>query len=109
MAVEYTRQQVNKLYYATINIPYHLRNIVGGKKQVNLPVDRKEATVKSILDVLFAVYPPLKQSIVDENGNISSFLGLYLNDINVKKLDNLNTRLEKTENEISFRPAIAGG
>lgn len=109
MALEYTKQQLNSAVKATIKIPYHLRSITENKSLIDISLNEDITTVKKVLQELFDKYPALAKSIIDEEGNIAKVISLYINDKNIKKLNNLNTELEPGENEICFRPGIAGG
>lgn len=109
MNLEYTKQQLNAVFQASIKIPYHLRSITNDQAKINVTINNDINTIKDVLQELFKKYPRLSTSILDEEGNIAKVISLYVNDKNVKKLDNLNTELAPGNNEISFRPAIAGG
>lgn len=109
MSLEYTKQQLNSAIQATIKIPYHLRSITENQSLINISLNEDLKTVKSVLKELFNKYPALANSILDEEGNIARVISLYINDENIKKLNNLNTKLEPGQNEITFRAGIAGG
>jgi MoaD family protein len=64
-------------------------------------------TVKAVLDALGAKYPALTQRIF-ENGQVRRFVNLYLNDEDVRYLDNLATPV-KNGDELAIIPAVAGG
>ena len=109
MSLEYTKQQLNNAFRATIKIPYHLRSITENKSLVDISLNNDIKTVKNALQELFNKYPALAGSILDENGNIARVISLYINDKNINKLNNLNTELEPGQNEICFRASLAGG
>ncbi|MEW5819056.1 MAG: molybdopterin synthase sulfur carrier subunit [Cyanobacteriota bacterium] len=109
MAIAYTRQQVSKYIKATINIPYHLRNITNNQKQVVVLIDKLQPDIKEILNSFFEKYPGIKTSIIDEAGNINKFLSVYLNDKNINRLNSLETKLNEDNIVLSFRPSLAGG
>ncbi|MBI4007255.1 MAG: MoaD/ThiS family protein, partial [Planctomycetes bacterium] len=49
-----------------------------------------------------------KERICDENGQIRRFINFYLNDEDIRFLENQNTPV-KDGDQISIVPAIAGG
>ena len=65
------------------------------------------ANVKELLDALGAKYPAITARIF-ENGQVRRFVNLYLNDEDVRYLDNLQTAV-KDGDELSIIPAVAGG
>jgi molybdopterin converting factor small subunit len=64
-------------------------------------------TVKALLDNLGQKYPAISGRLF-ENGQIRRFINLYLNDEDIRYLDNLNTAV-KDGDELSIIPAVAGG
>lgn len=109
MAIAYAKQNFNKYIRASVNIPYHLRNVTNDKKVVELYFTNIEPSIKLILDVLIKKYPKLAPSIVDEDGKLSQILSVYVNDKNIKQLKYLDTRISAEDNVIYIRPALAGG
>ena len=65
------------------------------------------ATVKALLNDLVAKYPGLQPRLF-LNGQVRQFVNLYLNDEDVRYLDNLNTPV-KDGDELAIIPAVAGG
>ena len=70
-------------------------------------VEVQGGTVQSLLDNLGAKYPALTQKLFD-NGQLRRFVNLYLNDEDIRYLDNLNSAV-KDGDELSIIPAVAGG
>jgi len=64
-------------------------------------------TVGEVLSDLDAKYPGFKQQIM-QGGSLHRFVNIYLNDEDIRYLDQLNTRL-KDGDSISILPALAGG
>jgi MoaD family protein len=64
-------------------------------------------TVGEVLSDLEAKYPGFKQQIM-QGGSLHRFVNIYLNDEDIRYLDQLNTRL-KDGDSISILPALAGG
>jgi len=84
-------------------IPAPLRPHAGGLSAVDVGGE----TVRSALDQLTASYPALAERIFDA-GRVRRFLNLYVNDEDVRYLDELDTPV-KAGDELSIIPAVAGG
>lgn len=65
------------------------------------------ATVQATLDSLGKKYPALQAKLFD-GGKVRQYVNLYLNDEDVRYLDNLATPV-KDGDELSIIPAVAGG
>jgi molybdopterin converting factor small subunit len=65
------------------------------------------ATVQAALADLGAKFPGVTQRIF-ENGQVRRFVNIYLNDEDIRYLDNLATAV-KDGDELSIIPAVAGG
>jgi molybdopterin converting factor small subunit len=70
-------------------------------------VEVSGSTVQGALDALGSKFPALTQRLFD-NGQVRRFINLYLNDEDVRYLDNLATPV-KDGDELSIIPAVAGG
>lgn len=70
-------------------------------------VEAQGGTVQTLLDNLGAKYPALTPKLFD-NGQLRRFVNLYLNDEDIRYLDNLNSAV-KDGDELSIIPAVAGG
>jgi MoaD family protein len=86
-----------------IQIPTPLRQHTEGKATV----EASGATVQSVLDDLGRQYPAITQRLFD-NGQVRRFVNVYLNDEDIRYLDNLNTAV-KDGDELAIIPAVAGG
>jgi molybdopterin converting factor small subunit len=64
-------------------------------------------TVQGALDALGAKFPALTGRLFD-HGQVRRFINLYLNNEDVRYLDNLATPV-KDGDELSIIPAVAGG
>jgi sulfur-carrier protein len=89
---------------ATVRIPAPLRKLTNDQEVV--PSDG--ATIGEILEQLDKTYPGLGERICDENGNVRRFVNIFLNDEDIRFLDNKATAVNESD-EISIVPAIAGG
>jgi MoaD family protein len=86
-----------------IQIPTPMRQHADGQSTVEV----SGATVQAVLADLGAKFPALSQRIFD-NGQVRRFVNLYLNDEDIRYLDNLATPV-KDGDELAIIPAVAGG
>jgi MoaD family protein len=70
-------------------------------------VQGKSGTVSELLSDLDGRYPGFKQQIM-QDGSLHRFVNIYLNDEDIRYLEQLNTRV-KDGDTISILPALAGG
>jgi len=70
-------------------------------------VEAQGSTVKDLLDNLGKKYPAVMERLFDK-GQVRRFVNVYLNDEDIRYLDNLQTAI-KDGDEISIIPAVAGG
>ena len=88
----------------TVNIPTVLRPQAGNHETLDLT----GASVKEVLDALTRDYPELGKRLFKSSGEVNRFINIYLNDEDIRFLDNLDTAV-KAGDELSIVPAIAGG
>jgi MoaD family protein len=86
-----------------VQIPTPMRQHTEGQAVVEVG----GATVQAVLDNLGQKYPGLVARIFD-NGQVRRFVNLYLNEEDVRYLDNLATPV-KDGDELAIIPAVAGG
>jgi cysteine synthase/molybdopterin converting factor small subunit len=86
-----------------IRIPPTLRNEVGGAREV----EAEGQTVRELLEDVADRYPALGQHIW-ENGDVASFVNVYLGGEDVRTLDGLDTQVDGGQTLILL-PAMAGG
>ncbi|MEO0278191.1 MAG: MoaD/ThiS family protein [candidate division WOR-3 bacterium] len=65
-------------------------------------------SVEEAINELLKSYPGLKERITDENGNVREFLNIYVNEQDIRFMDNLQTKVKEGD-VILLIPAIAGG
>jgi molybdopterin synthase sulfur carrier subunit len=87
-----------------IRIPTPLRKLTGDQEVVTAA----GATVGDILVNLDATFPGLGDRLCDEQGNVRRFVNIFVNDEDIRFLDDKATTVKDTD-EISIVPAIAGG
>lgn len=88
----------------TIRIPTPLRKLTGDQEVVTA----SGTTLGAILDELNTTYPGLGERILDENGGIRRFVNIFVNDEDVRFLQEKETPVTDKD-EVSIVPAIAGG
>ena len=87
-----------------VRIPTPLRKITNGSDEVNA----EGTNITSLIDDLESNFPGLKERICDEEGKVRRFVNLYVNDEDIRFMNNMETDL-KDGDEVSIVPAIAGG
>jgi sulfur-carrier protein len=89
---------------ASIRIPTPLRKLTNELEVVQ----SSGATIGEILDNLDKAFPGLNERICDEQGNVRRFVNIFVNDEDIRFLEDKATAV-KDSDEISIVPAIAGG
>lgn len=88
---------------STVRVPPVLRENTGGSRTVEVA----GGTVAEALDDLFAKHPALRDRVT-ENGQLSRFINVYVNDRDVRYRDGLETPIG-ADDTIILLPAMAGG
>ena len=88
---------------STVRIPPVLREETGGNRTVEV----HGATVAEALVDLFARHPELRQRVT-QDGELSPFINVYVNDRDVRYRDGLATEIGPDDTVILL-PAMAGG
>ncbi len=86
-----------------VQIPTPMRQHTEGQAVVEVG----GATVQAVLDDLGQKYPGITSRLFD-NGQLRRFINLYVNDEDVRYLDNLATPV-KDGDTLDIIPAVAGG
>jgi molybdopterin converting factor small subunit len=89
---------------SSVRIPPVLRPSTGGAKIVDVP----GATVRAVIDGLVASYPGLASQLLTSDGQLSSFVNVFLNDTDIRHLDALETPIGERDSLVLL-PAMAGG
>jgi len=87
-----------------VKVPTILRTYTGGESTVSVT----GATVADALSDLDAQYPGIGARVLDDQGNLRRFVNVYINDDDVRFLQNLETPTPEGSS-ISIIPAVAGG
>jgi MoaD family protein len=86
-----------------IHIPTPMRQHTENQATVEV----SGATVEAALADLSRKYPAVTQRVFD-NGQVRRFINVYLNDEDIRYLENLATPV-KDGDQVSIIPAVAGG
>lgn len=87
-----------------IRIPTPLRKLTNNEEIVEVSAP----TIGGAIAELQSRYPGIRERLLDENGAIRRFVNVYLNEEDIRFLQNQETPI-KDGDEISIIPAIAGG
>jgi molybdopterin synthase sulfur carrier subunit len=87
-----------------VRIPTPLRKLTNNEEVVEV----EGATIGDVLDELQTRYPGIQERLLDEKGEVRRFVNVYVNEEDIRFLQNKETPL-KDDDEISIIPAIAGG
>lgn len=71
-------------------------------------VEQAGNTVQQVFDNLVAQYPDIRSRLLDSEGNLHSFVNVFLGDENIRDLQDLQTAVP-ADSEILIIAALAGG
>jgi sulfur-carrier protein len=89
---------------ATVIIPTPLRKFTNNTAKVEINAGTIEETVQE----LTLNFPDLKKHLLDDKGQIRSFINIFVGDNDIRDLQQEKTSV-KSDTLISIVPAIAGG
>lgn len=87
-----------------VRIPTPLRKLTNNEELVEV----NAATIGAAIQELQTRFPGISERLVDEKGEVRRFVNVYVNEEDIRFLQNQNTPLKEGD-EISIIPAIAGG
>ncbi|EEF58279.1 MoaD/ThiS family protein [Pedosphaera parvula] len=87
-----------------VRIPTPLRKLTNNEELVEVDA----ATIGAAFAELQTKFPGIKERLIDESGEVRRFVNVYVNEEDIRFLQNQQTPL-KDGDEISIIPAIAGG
>ncbi|MCI0746333.1 MAG: MoaD/ThiS family protein [Verrucomicrobia subdivision 3 bacterium] len=87
-----------------VRIPTPLRKLTNNEEIVEVSA----ATIGEAIVELQKRYPGIQERLVDESGAVRRFVNVYVNEEDIRFLQNQQTKLNDGD-EISIIPAIAGG
>ena len=88
----------------SVRIPTPLRKLTNDLEVVSAA----GANVGELLENLDKAFPGLRERICDEQGNVRRFVNIFVNDEDIRFLEERATPVKDTD-EVSIVPAIAGG
>jgi molybdopterin synthase sulfur carrier subunit len=88
---------------SSVRIPPVLRDATGGERTVTAA----GSSVAEVLADLFAQFPALRARVTDD-GELSRFVNVYVNDRDVRYREGLQTAVG-TDDTVILLPAMAGG
>lgn len=86
-----------------VRVTSTLRDVVGGES-----AQAEGTTVGELLDDLDARFPGFKRQISGEDGRLHRFVNVFLNDEDIRYMQNLETPV-KDGDVVSILPVLAGG
>jgi molybdopterin synthase sulfur carrier subunit len=87
-----------------VRIPTPLRKLTNNEEIVEVTAP----TIGAAIVELQSRYPGIRERLLDESGAVRRFVNVYLNEEDIRFLQNQETPI-KDGDEISIIPAIAGG
>ena len=88
----------------TVRVPTPIQKLTQNQAEVKA----NGANIKELIDDLEKNFPGIKVRICDEVGKVRRFINIYVNEEDVRFLQQDQTPL-KDGDEVSIIPAIAGG
>ncbi|MCX4474583.1 MoaD/ThiS family protein [Micromonospora sp. NBC_01655] len=88
----------------TVKLPAAFHALTGGRRQLSVEGD----TIREVLTGLDRAVPGVLERLVDQNGAMKRYVNVYLNDNDIRSLDDLDTKVEE-DDLIWIIPAVAGG
>ncbi|HXG35881.1 MAG TPA: MoaD family protein [Dehalococcoidia bacterium] len=86
-----------------VRVTANFQKLIGGQRSVQVEGNN----IKELLDALNQRYPGFKENIIVD-GELHRFVNIYLNDEDIRFLEQLETRLSEGD-VVSILPALAGG
>ena len=80
-----------------------LQRVIGSKS-----VEAEGSTIAEVLERINAQYPGFREQITMEDGSLHRFVNIYVNDEDIRFMQQLETPVE-TGDVVSILPALAGG
>jgi sulfur-carrier protein len=87
-----------------VRIPTPLQKLTNNMAEVAV----EASSIREMVDHLEQKYPGIKERLCDDSGRLRRFVNVYVNEEDIRFLDNENTPVQDGA-EVSIIPAIAGG
>lgn len=88
------------------HIPSYLQTFAGGQNPVEL--DAAPGTAGEALEALWALYPALRDRVVDEQGEVRQHINIFVGNECIRFASGLSTPVPDGS-EITIVPAVSGG
>ncbi len=88
----------------TVRVPAPLQKLTQNQAEI----EASGTNIKELIEDLEKNFPGIKERICDETGKVRRFINIYVNEEDVRFLQQDETPL-KDGDEVSIIPAIAGG
>ena len=88
----------------TVRVPAPLQKLTQNQPEVKA----NGANIKELMEDLEKNFPGIRERVYDETGKVRRFINIYVNEEDVRFLQQDATSL-KDGDEVSIIPAIAGG
>src|SRR5258708_22586567 len=98
------RRRTHDIMAQKVRIPPPLRKLTNNEEIVEI----NAATISAAITELQSRCPGIKERLTDESGEVRRFVNVYVNEEDIRFLQNQQTPL-KDGDEVSIIPAIAGG
>ena len=87
-----------------IRIPTPLRKLTNNEDVIEIEAN----SVKAAISEMQSRYPGIQERLIDENGEVRRFVNVYVNEEDIRFLQNQETPL-KDGDEIALIPPVSGG
>lgn len=87
-----------------IILPEQLKKCTNGAIEIEIGA----IDIKDLLSKLIEQHPALKERIYKADGKLNRFINIYVNDEDIRFLQNENTILKEND-EVLILPSLAGG
>ena len=87
-----------------VRIPTPLRKLTNNEEVIEVSA----ANIGEAIKEMQSRYPGIQERLIDENGAVRRFVNVYVNEEDIRFLQNQETPLQDGD-EVSIIPAIAGG
>jgi adenylyltransferase/sulfurtransferase len=88
----------------TVYIPTSMRELTQGQARLNA----SGTTVADVFKTLEVAYPGLQTRLYDQQGQLNSYIAVFVNEQSIRELNNEQTPVTDRD-EVHIIPAIAGG
>ncbi len=90
-----------------VKIPTAFRVHTDGERDFEFATG-DDTTVGDLFSAIVDRYPNLREQLLDDDGELLSFVNVFVNSENTRDLDGNQTRLQERD-EVFLVPAMAGG